>query len=332
MGAQQERVGLALLCGLAAAVAFACPALAQSPRVPPPRPLVTRELTVTNRSKQPVTELYVSPNDAPDWGDDRLVGHPVPPGTSFHVAIGRTRACLFDVQLVYQNGSHEEAHDYDLCHGNIVALDGSTASAVPLGPTHTVTLVNNDTRPIQQVFLSEAEAPQWGDDRVTSRGLSIGDRIEIAFQGGCAVDLRVIFDNRGAEERRALDICATPALSIEPGWTTADAPLVPAAPAKPVPAVTASAAPVDMARTTLRVANDTGFDVTALYLYPEGRADQGGDVLAGAVLRHGAAEPVTLALGSVCRFSAHVVFAGAAADREIKGLDLCGRTAITLPR
>ena len=330
MGLRQERVGLAFVCGLAVAIAIACSALAQAPRPTAPRPAVARDLSVANRSSQPATELYVSPNDAPDWGDDRLVGHPIAPGTSFHVNTGRTSACLFDVQLVYQNGSREEAHDYDLCHGSQVTFDGSTASGAPLGPTRVVTLVSNDTRPIQQVFLSEAEEPQWGDDRVTSRGLSIGDRIDIAFRGGCVVDLRVIFDNRGAEERRALDICATPALSIEPGWTTADAALVPAAPAKPAPATTVSVAPADMGQTALRVANDTGSDIRALYLYPEGRPAQGRDVLAGAVLRQGASAPVTLARGGACSFSAHVVFADNAADREIRGLDLCKSAELTL--
>lgn len=322
---------LGAICGLIGASAPAPTRSFRKNTEAPTRALVSRNLTVANHARLPVTEMYVSPNDAPDWGDDRLAGSSVEPGKSFNVRLGRTRMCLFDVQLVYRDGSREEAHDYDVCHGNKIAFDGSTATDVPVGPTHDVTVVNNDTRPIQQMFLSEAEASQWGNDRITSRGLSVGDRIEIKFQGGCTVDLRVIFDNRGAEERRGLDICAKPALSIEPGWTTADSPPVPAPAAKPL-ALTSSSPPpaAEMGRTTLRVANNTGADITELYLYPEGRADQGRDLLGHAVLREATSELVTLVRGTVCRFSAHLVFAGRVADREVHGLDVCASPDVTL--
>ncbi len=321
-----------MICGLIAATS---PALGQSSRRvagAATHALVARNLTIANHAGKSITELYVSPNDAPDWGDDRLGGSPIEVGKSFNVRLGRTRMCLFDVQLVYRDGSREEAHDYDVCHGSQIAFDGSNATEAPAGPAHAVTLVNNDTRPIQQVFLSEPEATQWGDDRITSRGLSVGDRIELRFQGDCAVDLRVVFDNRAAEERRGLDICAKPALSIEPGWTTADSPPVPAAIAQPVVATPPSPLPpaAEPGPTTLRVTNNTGADVTELYLYPEGRADQGADLLGRAVLRDGASQAVTLTRTGICRFSAHLVFAGKVADREVHGLDVCANPDVTL--
>ena len=328
--------GIGVLFGLLAMLAAAPMAWAQSSRHPAPpasRPLADRELTVANRASLPATELYVSPNDASDWGDERLAGAVVAPGKSFRIRLGRIRACLFDIQFVYRDGSREELHDLDVCRTRQVAFDGSSAIGVPVGPPHSVVLVNNENRPIQQVFLSEAEAAQWGEDRVTSRGFSVGGRLELTVLGGCAVDLRVIFDNRAAEERRGLDICATPALSIEPGWTTADAPPVPR---KPIPIEGTTPAPpppsAEPGETTLAVANNTGADVAELYLYPEGRSDQGGDLLGNGVLRDGATKPVTLARGGMCRFSAHLVFAGHVADRELKGLDACAAEGITLGR
>jgi hypothetical protein len=36
------------------------------------------------------------------------------------------------------------------------------------------------------------------------------------------VDIRVVFENRAAEERRGVDLCRRASLSIEPGWTTTD--------------------------------------------------------------------------------------------------------------
>ncbi len=332
--------GLIVVC----AIAVASQALAQSRRAPAPaqRPLVERELSVANRARKPAVELYVSPNDAPDWGEERLAGAVVAPGRVFRAKLGRTRMCLFDVQFLYADGSREELHDLDVCRTSQVAFDGSTATDVPVGTPHPVALVNNATRPIQQVFLSEAETAQWGDDRVTTRGVSVGDRLDIPYRGGCAVDLRVVFDNRAAEERRGLDICTTPALSIEPGWTTADAPPVPRPPSPPVsppmsapmsaPVPVVAAKPADIVQTEVRVTNDSGADVTQIYLYPEGEADQGTDLLGTGVLRDGLSKSVSLARGASCRFSAHLVFAGHVADRDLHGLELCANAAVTVGR
>ena len=55
----------------------------------------------------------------------------------------------------------------------------------------------------------------------------------VTWHGDCNADLRVVFENHAAEERRGIDLCALPTISIQPGWTTADALPVPktAAPA-----------------------------------------------------------------------------------------------------
>ena len=82
--------------------------------------------------------------------------------------------------------------------------------------------MNHAPRPIQQVFISPAAANQWGDDRLAEGSISAGDGRAVTWRGDCNVDLRVVFENRAAEERRGINLCATPALSVEPGWTTAD--------------------------------------------------------------------------------------------------------------
>jgi len=112
-----------------------------------------------------------------------------------------------------------------------VAFAGAGAQMPPsvLAAQHTVLLLNDSGRPIQQVFVSPAEATQWGDDLLTDRSISVGDSATVTYHGACAADLRVVFENRAAEERRGLGLCTTPAIDIRPGWTTADT--VPAPPA-----------------------------------------------------------------------------------------------------
>ena len=203
-------------------------ALADVPPQPVLGPLSEREVTVVNQSQRPVNELYVSPDSAEQWGDDRLGERTLEPDNSVRVRLGRTRECLFDVKVVYDDASREENRGVNLCRTRQVVFDGSTATAPPdTGAEHSATLVNHAPRPIQQVFLSPAAANQWGDDRLGETSISVGERRVVTWRGDCVVDLRVVFENRAAEERRGVDLCETPAVSIEPGWTTADTPPAP---------------------------------------------------------------------------------------------------------
>jgi hypothetical protein len=211
------------LAGLALAAALlAAPVRADVPR-PLQGPLGEREVTVLNNSKRAINEIYVSPEAADQWGEDRLGEHMLEAGDSLRLRLGRMRDCIFDAKVIYDDASREENRGVNLCRARQIAFDGSTATAPPeTGPEHGVTLLNRTARPIQQLFISPAEANQWGDDRLVAGGISVGDRRSVNWRGGCNVDLRVVFENRAAEERRGVDLCATPALSIEPGWTTAD--------------------------------------------------------------------------------------------------------------
>jgi len=222
-----------LAAGLAAALLLALPAVvlqaagpagadAMRPVQGPPG---EREVTVLNNSPRPVNELYVSPQTAEQWGQDQLGEGMLEAGDSLRLRLGRTRECVFDAKVVYDDASREEIRGVNLCRVHQIVFDGSTATAPPeTGAGHSVVLVNHAPRPIQQVYISPAEASQWGEDRLAEGGISVGDRRAVNWHGACTVDVRVVFENRAAEERRGVDLCGTPALSIEPGWTTADMP------------------------------------------------------------------------------------------------------------
>ena len=206
----------------------AAPARAEVRR-PPVAAAGERELTVVNRSDRAVNEIYISPSNTDTWGEDRLGEATLEAGRSFR--LGRTRDCSFDVQVIYEDASREQQLGHDVCRDRQVAFAGAGAQMPPsvLAAQHTVLLLNDSGRPIQQVFVSPAEATQWGDDLLTDRSISVGDSATVTYHGACAADLRVVFENRAAEERRGLDLCTTPAIDIRPGWTTADT--VPAPPA-----------------------------------------------------------------------------------------------------
>jgi len=206
-------VAVGILCALAAAT----PARSARDSVG------ERDVTVLNQSRRSINELYVSPGTSDQWGADRLGDRTLESGGSLRLHLGRTRECLFDAKVIYDDASREERRGLDLCRTRQLGFDGSAASPPPeAGAEHRVTLVDNSSLPIQQAYVSPVEATQWGDDLLGNSSISVADPRQVSWRGDCVVDLRIVFANRGAEERRGIDLCATPTLSIEPGWTTMD--------------------------------------------------------------------------------------------------------------
>jgi hypothetical protein len=181
-----------------------------------------RSLELVNRATRAMNQVYVSPETDGSWGMDRLGDTTLAPGATLRIDLGRGGECHFDVRIVFDDASREEHRGLDLCGGGRLVTDGSKAVLPPdaLGPLHDVTIVDASAIPIQQVFISPADASAWGDDLLGPR-LSVGAARQVSYRGDCIADLRIVFENRAAEERRGIDFCATPKVTVSPGWTTA---------------------------------------------------------------------------------------------------------------
>jgi hypothetical protein len=187
-------------------------------------PLGDRGLSVINRSRLNIQELYVSPQSADAWGQDLLGDAMLQQGQPIRLKLGRMRDCTFDLLAIYDDSSQEEMRGVNVCRTREVAFTGAMATKPPPppGPEHRVMVSNASPMPLQQLFISAPDAAQWGDDRLAQSAMSVGEQRSIAFNGPCRADLRVVFANRAAEERRNMDLCANPDLHIAPGWTTQD--------------------------------------------------------------------------------------------------------------
>lgn len=187
-------------------------------------PLGDRSLSVINRSRMNIQELYVSPQSADAWGQDQLGDAMLQQGQPVRLKLGRLRDCTFDLLAIYDDSSQEELRGVNVCRTREVAFTGAMATKPPPppGPEHRLLLNNATPMPIQQIFISAPDAAQWGDDRLAQSAMSVGEQRSVIFTGPCRADLRVVFANRAAEERRNMDLCANPTLRIAPGWTTQD--------------------------------------------------------------------------------------------------------------
>ncbi len=209
----RRRFGAAVL---AAAIVLLAPAAAAA------QPAAGRTVVVVNHATQAMNEIYLSPHSSEDWGADWLGADTLAPGDSVTLPLGTAAGCAYDAKIIYADGSREERDDLDLCHQPELVFDGRHATPPPgAEQAHQVVVENRSALPIQQLFLSPSTANQWGDDRLTASRISVGGERVITWHGDCVVDVRVVFSNRAAEERRGLDLCTLPTLAITPGWTTA---------------------------------------------------------------------------------------------------------------
>ncbi|WP_270939129.1 hypothetical protein [Falsiroseomonas oryzae] len=184
----------------------------------------TLEVAVANRSRVTLRELYALPAAPPgdaaarNWGPDRLGTSMVEAGGSFAMRL-RTRDCRFDLRGVYVDEREEVLRNLDLCATRSVAFDRST---VPDRPTRSILLANRHLATVQQVYLSPSTETDWGPDRLGAATLEPGEDIAVEMQGGCEADLRIVFPNGGAEERRAVNVCESTRIVLRPGWVLAE--------------------------------------------------------------------------------------------------------------
>ncbi len=132
--------------------------------------------------------------------------------------------------------------------------------------------------------------------------MSAGERTTLTYHGDCLADLRVVFDNRSAEERRNLDLCGLHGVIVRPGWTTTDALM-------PLPSLASAAAGTRATQVTVH--NHSGHVVQHLFVFPQGSGERGSDLLAAQSLEDLREFGVTVNRPpGTCRFSAQIVYGG----------------------
>jgi hypothetical protein len=177
---------------------------------------------IVNRSGRVIYEAYASPATDNNWGPDRLGQNVVPAGRNFVVRLPQGE-CVYDVRVVYdrQGGPAEERRNINLCNTRDLVFEGRAAG--PGGQQQTQPgapqqqgpqgnpsfhLVNQGQRTVMQVFASPTTDQNWGPDRLGADTVAPGAIFPVRLpEGPCMYDVRFVYDNGQADERRSVNLC-----------------------------------------------------------------------------------------------------------------------------
>ncbi|MDJ0388522.1 hypothetical protein QMO56_10400 [Roseomonas sp. E05] len=279
-----------------------------------------RETEVVNGNDHAIRNLYAGNGGAEragaeSWGTDRLGSGTIEPGARFRLRL-RSRACQVDLRAVYDDETAEEKSGNDLCKQPRVVFDGS---GIPRQPERSFILLNREPSPVQEVYASGVDDTDWGENRLGDPPLERGGRAELVLRSACDIDLRVVFANGGAEERRGVNICENGLIVLRPGWTLAERLDQGAGQIEPGPPREGS----------VRLRNLGPAPIVQLYVDPEG-APRGPDRLGSTVLGRGETLDFQPPEAVGCTGHLHAVFRnGQEIDRP--RFDLCSGTEVALP-
>ncbi|MGK7866770.1 hypothetical protein [Falsiroseomonas sp. E2-1-a20] len=90
------------------------------------------------------------------------------------------------------------------------------APATSRAPDPSFRLVNGGSQTIREVYVSPSTDHNWGPDRLGTAVVPPGQRFVIGLpRGACVNDLRIVFNDGRAEERRQVDTCRLTDLAVK---------------------------------------------------------------------------------------------------------------------
>jgi hypothetical protein len=164
---------------------------------------------LVNRADTPVRELFVTPSGDPNWGKERLRGHPIAPGGVFPVQRRADGHCRLDIKVVFADRRTEERRDLDTCTIDAVAVGGPEGRLAKTHDDPSFRLVNRGAADLREFYVTPSGLPHWGHNRLPESGLPAGTAtvIRMPRTNECFYDLRAVFADHKALEQRHEDLC-----------------------------------------------------------------------------------------------------------------------------
>jgi hypothetical protein len=176
------------------------------------------------------------------------------------------------------------------------------------------TLVNRAASAVRELFVTPAGDANWGQNRLAGRSLPPGGSflVQRRSDGNCILDIRAVFADGRAEERKGLNTCNVDSVTV--GLLSG--------------AAAASGKPAD--DPSVHLVNRGTQAIVEFYVAPGGHADWGANRLETGPLPAATEKLIHIARTGECVFDLRVVFADHTA-KERHGTDLCRLTDLPVP-
>ena len=178
---------------------------------------------VVNRTRSAITELYATPAGMTRWGKNRMGDNTVPPNENWPVRLLADGNCVYDIRVVFASGQSDERRSLNTCTVDHVFFPATPGPAVPVQPTArgsasadpSLRLINRGRAMLNEIYVSPTGEGTWGEDRLDDGTLAPGRQTVIRLpRGQCIFDLRSVFANGEATEKRRLNLCSVTDLRV----------------------------------------------------------------------------------------------------------------------
>ena len=180
---------------------------------------------VVNRTSVPMREAFASPAGIANWGRNRLAAVAVPPGGNAPIRLPADGNCIYDVRVVYANGQSDERRGVNTCSVDNLIFPATTETATPparsgrgqqaTNDDPSFRLVNRSRSEVNEVYASLTGNDDWGVDQLGEDTIAPGATRVIRLPSGpCTWDVRIVWANGEAAEKRRLNLCTVTDLRV----------------------------------------------------------------------------------------------------------------------
>jgi hypothetical protein len=169
---------------------------------------------LVNGSGETIEQVYVSPSRVNNWGSDVLGTAVLPPGRSQWI-VPQLSDCLLDIRVVFTGGREETRWRVNACQLNRIVW-GSGGGGGGGGGDPSFRFVNRSSATVNELYVSLSTDQNWGADRLGQNVLPPGRNVWVALPSGrtCTVDIRAVYADGRAVERRRVETCSIEALDF----------------------------------------------------------------------------------------------------------------------
>lgn len=176
---------------------------------------------IVNRTANAINEVYATMAGATTWGRDRIGNRPIPPGQTGPIRLPADGSCVYDVRVVYANGQSEERRGLNTCGVDNVFFPVTGSDTTAPGGRQAATndpsfrLINRGRSAVNKLYASLPGTDGWGEDRLGDDAVAPGaTRVVRLPSGQCLYDMRIVYANGEANEKRRVNLCGITNLPV----------------------------------------------------------------------------------------------------------------------